>query len=117
MSDRGEELNMVFARHLLEDGKSPKTVESYTGDVRGFLRHLRAVGDSFDDAMQRHQVTAYRNHLLQIGYEPATVNKKINSLQAFNRFLVVAGLMAESGVDLCRDRVRVASGSERQVEV
>jgi integrase/recombinase XerD len=96
VSDRGEELNMTFARYLLEDGKSPKTVESYTGDVRGFLRHLRAVGDPFDGELQRHQVTAYRNHLLQSGYEPATVNKKVNSLQAFNR---------------------VASGSERQVEV
>lgn len=117
MSDRGEELNMAFARHLLEDGKSPKTVESYTGDVLGFLRHLRAAGDSFDGELQRHQVTAYRNHLLQSGYEPATVNKKVNSLQAFNRFLVAAGLMAESVVDLRRDRVCVASGSEKQVEV
>jgi integrase/recombinase XerD len=117
VSDRGEELNMAFARHLLEDGKSPKTVESYTGDVRGFLRHLRAVGDPFDGALQRYQVTAYRNHLMQSGYEPATVNKKINSLQAFNRFLVCVGLMAETVVDLRRDRVRVASGSERQVEV
>ncbi|MFZ5596786.1 MAG: hypothetical protein ACOY31_07205 [Bacillota bacterium] len=34
-----------FRRHLAEDGKSPKTIESYTGDVAGFLAHLGGLGE------------------------------------------------------------------------
>ncbi|HHV27975.1 MAG TPA: integrase, partial [Tissierellia bacterium] len=29
-----------FERHLFEDGKSPSTILSYVGDIKGFLAHL-----------------------------------------------------------------------------
>ena len=37
-----------FAQYLIEDGKSPKTIESYTGDVAGLLAYLGAMGIEFD---------------------------------------------------------------------
>ena len=38
------EIVSVFAAHLAEDGKSPKTVKSYVGDVSAFLAYLARMG-------------------------------------------------------------------------
>lgn len=106
-----------FTQYLVEDGKRPKTVESYVGDVVGFLDYLRGNGTDFTGDLKRFHITSYRNHLVESAYEASTINKKINSLQSFNRWLVDSGLTPETVVDLRKDRVRVASGSEKQVEV
>jgi len=95
-----------FAEFLTGDGKRPKTIQSYTGDVSGFLAHLGQMGAHFGGEMTRFGVTSYRNRLVDGGYGPSTVNKKINSLLAFNRYLVDRGLTPETVVDLRKDRVR-----------
>ncbi len=106
-----------FARYLSEDGKGLKTVESYAGDVARFLTWLEGMDTHFSGELRRFQITGYRNHLVENHYEPSTVNKKINSIQAFNRWLVAEGLTPETVVDLRRDRVNIAAGSEKPVEV
>ncbi|MCM3625723.1 integrase, partial [Brevibacillus borstelensis] len=50
-------------------------------------------------------------------YAVATINKKINSLQAFNLFLIERKLATEQVVSLRKDRIKVAAGSEGEVEV
>lgn len=104
-----------FTRYLEADGKRSKTIESYFGDVGGFLIYLQQMGTEFTGDLQRYQITSFRNHLVEDGYEASTINKKINSLQSFNRWLVDKGLTPESVVDPRKDRVKVASGSEKQV--
>lgn len=71
----------------------------------------------FTGDLKRFHITSYRNNLVEKGYEASTVNKKINSLQSFNYWLVGKGLTIEIVIDLRKDRVKVASGSEKQVEV
>lgn len=46
----------------------------------------------------------------------ATINKKINSLQSFNNFLMKNNYCNEFVVELRKDRMKVAFGSEKQVE-
>ena len=106
-----------FGQYLAGDGKSPKTIESYVGDAAGFLAYLGRMGAVFGGEIRRFHITGYRGHLLESRYEASTINKKINSLQAFNRYIVDQGLASETVVDLRKDRVKVASGSEKQVEV
>jgi integrase/recombinase XerD len=109
-----EEVVAAFGRHLQEDGKSPKTVESYVGDVAGFLAYRDTKGAVNVTGLKRFHVTSYRSHLLEFGYETATINKKINSLQAFNRYLVDRGELNDMVVDLKRDKVKVATGPAGQ---
>lgn len=106
-----------FRQYLVEDGKSPATIVSYVGDIQGFLRCLGGKGVEFDGALQRYQVTTYKKYLIEADYEVNTINKKMNSLVCFNHFLVQQGLMTEPVVDLRKDKVKVAGGSERKVEV
>lgn len=50
--------------------------------------------------MQRFHVLGYRNTPLEQGYEAATINKNVNILQAFNRYLIESGIMDSTVVDL-----------------
>ena len=106
-----------FKISLIEDGKSAKTIESYIGDIRGFIEFLGSKGVEFNGNLQRFYVVSYKNFLVESNYEVATINKKINSIHALNRYLVAIGAMKEIVVENSKDRVKIAYGSEKQVEV
>ncbi len=106
-----------FGRYLKENGKSPKTIESYVGDIGGFVSYIQNMGVKFQGELKRFYVTSFRNYLIESKYETATINKKINSIQSFNSFLMKNNYTKEIVVDLRKDRMKVAFGSEKQVEV
>ncbi len=106
-----------FERHLFEDGKSTKTIESYIGDVTGLIKYLETMGVEFDGTLKRLYITSYKNNLIENGYEPTTINKKINSFMSLNNYLIEKGYMNEVVIDLRKDQVKIASDSEHQVEV
>lgn len=106
-----------FKMSLIEDGKSHKTIESYVGDIKAFIEFLRTKGVEFNGALQRFYIVSYKNFLVESNYEVATINKKINSIHALNRYLVATGDMKEIVVENSKDRVKIAYGSEKQVEV
>lgn len=106
-----------FKQHLFEDGKSPTTIASYVGDVRGFLIYLESKGTVFDGQLRRFYVTSYKKLLQDNDYKINTINKKINSLVCFNRFLLKVKQMDELVVDLRKDKIRIAYGSEQEVEI
>ena len=58
MNDNNEEKvaqNLVtqFNQTLVEDGLAPKTVESYTGDIRAFLKWLESKGNIFTGNLKK----------------------------------------------------------------
>lgn len=111
------ELVQKFKTHLEEDGKSMKTIESYVGDTSAFVVFLECKGVDFNGEMKRFYITSYRNYLIENQYELSTINKKVNSIQSFNKYLVDNGCTKDVVVDIAKDRVKLAYGSERQVEV
>ncbi len=50
------------------------------------------------------------------GYAVSTINKKINSLKVYNDFLRTEGIVSESFIQLKRDRIKIADGSEESVD-
>lgn len=106
-----------YKSHLTQDGKRPKTIESYVSDVKGLLKYLQEMGVAFERTLSRFFITSYKNHLLEENYEPTTINKKINSFQSFNEYLINRGYMDSNIIQLRKDRVKIAIGSERGVEV
>jgi integrase/recombinase XerD len=77
-----------FKISLIEDGKSPKTIESYVGDIKAFIEFLGSKGVEFNGTLQRFYLVSYKNFLVENDYEIATINKKINSIHALNRLLL-----------------------------
>lgn len=106
----------AFENYLRNNSKADKTIESYTGDVRGYIGFLSKKGIVFDGQLNRFAINSYKNHLLQEHYEPTTINKKLNSLQSFNVHLIESGDMTDMVINLGRDRIKIAKGSEKQVE-
>ena len=112
-----EKLASSFEEALVADGKAPKTIESYTGDIRAFIAWLESKGNIFTGNLKRFHITSYKGYLVQNNYEINTINKKLNSLQSFNQFLMESNYLAEKIVDLKKDKVKLAAGSEKEVEV
>ena len=58
-----------YKGHLTQDGKRPKTIESYLVDVKGLLKYLQEMGVVFEGILSRFFITSYKNHLLEENYE------------------------------------------------
>ncbi|MGV8980531.1 tyrosine-type recombinase/integrase [Clostridium sp.] len=112
-----EKIVTDFEETLVVDGKAHKTIESYTGDIRVFLEWIELKGNIFTGILKRFHITSYRNYLVKEDYEINTINKKINSLHSFNQFLMDKKYITEQIVDLRKDKVKIAAGSEKEVEV
>lgn len=106
-----------FKTSLIEDDKSPKTIEIYVGDIKSFMEFLGEKGVDFNGTLQRFYVVSYKNFLVENSYEVATINKNINSINALNIYLVITRVMKEIVVENSKDRIKIAYGSENQVEV
>lgn len=105
-----------FKRYLFELGLHPATIASYVTDVRQFHEYLAGMGEVNAMPPTRLHITRYRIHLLELRLKITTVNKKINSLAAYGRFLQEEGILGAPVVHPRRDRIAIATGSEREVE-
>ncbi|MCM3567003.1 tyrosine-type recombinase/integrase [Neobacillus mesonae] len=112
-----QDLVKEFEDHLFQNGIAPKTIESYKTDVRLFHDYIQANGVRDVTQLKRFYVTNYKEWLQDGGYAIATINKKINSLQAYNLFLMKKQYLKEQVVHLGKDRVKIATGSQKEVDV
>ena len=104
-----------FSNWLFSEGKAVKTIESYVNDVKGFQSYLQ---EKLKDVpvLSRFSFVRYKEHLMKEGYAVSTINKKINSLKVYNDFLRTKGYLSESFIQLKRDRIKIAAGSEDNVD-
>ena len=58
-----------FRTHIMEDGKSTNTIQSYVGDITGFLKYLGTMRVEFDGVLKRFYITSYKNYLTFKGSE------------------------------------------------
>ncbi|MED0686103.1 tyrosine-type recombinase/integrase [Anoxybacillus ayderensis] len=110
-----DELLTSFKQWLIEEGKSPKTMESYVGDVAKFQAYMVEKAVDSRQPLSRFSFVRYKQHLIDNGYAVATINKKINSLKVYNDFLQKKGIVSDSFIQLKRDRISIAAGSEHIV--
>ncbi len=116
-----EQQNIItaYCQYLYDDGKAARTVQSYVSDVSNFLTHVTQTDPKPLSNLTRQDVTAFRNYMVKQGFQPATVNKAINSLSCFTQYLKEQGILPDNLriVEPKKDRVKVAAGSEREVSV
>ncbi|MEC1375842.1 tyrosine-type recombinase/integrase [Heyndrickxia oleronia] len=110
------ELSKEFKQWLYEEGKAEKTIESYVGDILGFQKYLDEMAVDASQPLTRFSFVRYKQYLIDNDFSVATINKKINSLKVYNDFLQMKGLVEESYIQLKKDKVKIAAGSEKTVE-
>ena len=75
----------AFARHLLLEEKSAATIEKYLRNVRAFAGWL----DGQEITKERN--AAWKAHLVERGYAPASINAKLSALNSLLEFLGLGG--------------------------
>lgn len=109
------ELIKSFEQWLFEEGRSPKTIESYVGDIKLFQEYMNEKVVEVNEPLSRFSFVRYKQYLIDNGFAVSTINKKINSLKVYNDFLENKGLVNGSFIMLKKDRIQVAAGSEQEV--
>ena len=106
-----------FKTSLENDGKTKATIESYLIDVIHFLNYLKDKQVNFTGDIKRVHFQSFKKHLVDKNYKRSTINKKVNSLQEFNHYLIRQKLTAELVIKNQQDMIKLANGSEMEVEV
>ena len=70
-----------FGKHLVENEKSPATVEKYLRDAGAFAEFLG------NRELSREFVLAYKQYIIEKGYAARSINSMIASVNAFLEFL------------------------------
>lgn len=110
-----DDLVKGFNTWLLEDGKSSRTVDSYCHDVKQYQLYLTEKAVDDQQLLSRFLFVQYKQHLQSRKLAVSTVNKAINSLKVYNDYLQMKELVKENFIQLKRDQIQIASGSEHQV--
>lgn len=112
-------MNLIegFRQWLIEDGKSPRTIESYCSDIKFFQLYLTQKATDEQHPLSRFSFVRYKLHLQERNLATSTTNKVVNSLKVYNDFLQKKGLVEENFIQLKRDQIQIASGSEHVVTV
>lgn len=87
-----------FETHLAQVELAPATIRNYAADVRGFVRWLHERQNGNAPAVPlAPEFDSYRHHLIEAtGQSPATVNRRLQSLRVFGRFLAEKGYASEN---------------------
>lgn len=97
-----------YQEYLERAGKSPNTVKAYAHDVAAFASWFdQTTGDEFAPGIvDPREITDYRDHLLQRGSSPATVNRRLVSLRRYFLWAKKRGLINDNPFEML-ERVRV----------
>lgn len=87
-----------FEGHLHRVELAPATVRNYSADVRGFVRFLKEQRNGHTPTLPAEKdFSRYREHLIQAtSQSPATINRRLQSLRVFGRFLQEKGFTVEN---------------------
>jgi hypothetical protein len=107
-------MNLIegFRQWLIEDGKSPRTIDSYCSDVKQFQLYLTQKAADEQLPLSRFSFVRYKQHLQERNLAISKVNKAVNSHKVYNDFLQKIGFVEKSFIQLKRDQTQVVSGSE-----
>lgn len=103
-----------YQQWLVEEGKAVKTIESYVNDVKKFEAYRQELSQC-EEFLTRFLFVRYKQHLQENKFKVATINKKINSLKVYNDFLQYKGYVNDNYIQLKKDKVVIANGSEHTV--
>lgn len=85
-----------FQNYLEQHSLSPATIRNYLADLRAFARWQALWGLS-ETRLNTVDFSAYRDYLnVETTHSPATINRRLQSLRLFGRFLHETGLAAEN---------------------
>ncbi|MED1850090.1 tyrosine-type recombinase/integrase [Brevibacillus borstelensis] len=106
-----------FKQELLREGKSPLTIEAYGTDVKQFQEWLQGTLGFESNTITETDVREYRQYLnLQKKLKPTSINRKLKSVVAYQRFLVREGICKEE-IQLQKVLLKHTVDLDREIKV
>ena len=92
-----ENLIAEYLSHLrVERGSSPRTVSAYELDLADYAVFLGEHGLTEAGDVRREDVVAYESSLVDRGYAPSSVKRRVSVVKGFHRFLVREGYVGKN---------------------
>lgn len=89
-----------YIAHLrIEKGSSPLTVSAYAVDLADYVAFLSQRGKEEIDDIHREDVLAYSLNLMEQGFAPSTVARRISTVKGFHKFSVREGYAKANPAD------------------
>jgi len=87
-----------YREHLTKVGKSPHTVRAYSHDLAAFTHWFeQTTGEDFGpQAVDSRDIQEYKGYLIQKGWKPATINRRLIGLYRFFRWTKHEGLVGNN---------------------
>lgn len=83
----------------IERGSSPRTVEAYARDLSDYVDYLSSRGVGEPDEVDRSVLLGYEASLVERGYAPSSVKRRISVVKGLHRFAVGEGLACGNPAD------------------
>lgn len=105
ISDEAKKIIEEFKECLVVNKKVSATIKSYIFDVSRFVEFIESNGVNFTGEFNSSQYTDFIKVQCEQKFKPNTINKRINSLQQFNIFLLSSKYMAGVIIILKNDKL------------
>jgi hypothetical protein len=93
ISEGAKKIIEEFKENLVKNNKASTTIKSYIFDVNSFIAFIESVGIVFSGEFNTSQYNDYIQSQIELKVKPNTINKRINSLQQYNIFLLLKKYM------------------------
>lgn len=89
-----------YLSHLrIERGSAARTVEAYERDLVDYLAFLDSVGISDIDAITRKTLLGYESQLLERGYAPSSIKRRVSVVKGLHKFALREGFTEKNVAD------------------
>ncbi|MGB7605889.1 MAG: site-specific integrase [Lutisporaceae bacterium] len=99
-----------FKQYLEDDSKAKSTIRSYIFDINSFVEYIEETKKrEFTGQFDSQEYHDYLKYDSDKGSKPATLNKRINSIQSFNQWLIEKKLMTSLVANQRLDKISLIS--------
>ncbi|MGH4049993.1 MAG: phage integrase N-terminal SAM-like domain-containing protein [Clostridium sp.] len=88
ISEEAKNIIEEFKENLMKNNKASTTIKSYIFDVNSFIYFIERLGIVFTGEFNSAQYSDFIKSQIEQKIKPNTINKRINSLQQFNIYLL-----------------------------
>ena len=107
ISDEAKKVIEEFKKYLIINKKVSATIKSYIFDVSRFIEFIESTGITYTGEFNVKQYNDFLQMQIENKFKANTINKRINSLQQFNVFLLINKYMAGVIIISKNDRLSV----------
>jgi integrase/recombinase XerD len=105
----------AYKDELIRQSSNKNTISSYISDITKYIEWFNdTYGKYFDGKILVQDARGYKSYLLNIKHlKPSSINRKMNALKSFNKYLCAIGTGREAEIEL----VNIVDRGDRNIKI